>query len=434
LTIERARELAQENAASVKARTLAAEGAARAADAAAAALFPRLAAQGSAAWLVNPPQGLTVQRGQLGTFTIPNVGIISMPSQDLEVLPDTESAYVKIGATFSQPLFAWGKIRAAADLAALEAELAARAAGLERRDVARSIDTAYFGALVSRRSVPILADIAGLGQGIVDDMKAAREQGQVTEVQVLDAEAGLAELRAKRVEAAESEASALESIALLTGIDTTDIELMSDLPNALPSFDEEELKKKALDASDELAGFKTRLEEARRTLDLARGSAALLPDLSLVVSGNLIYGQAARGVLGGLPHNWSWDLTIGVGTNVTLFDAGASAARISEAEKDMAAAIAALDGEEKSVRLGVRRAIEAARTAEADLGARDAKARWAAMALKNAGIAAANDMLTRRELSAAKITDATARLDLLSARYALQLAVTDLERLTGETL
>jgi outer membrane protein len=434
LTVEEARSLAIGNADSLKAKRFLAEGSARAAEEAVSAFFPRINAQGAAAWLVNPPQGLTVPRGELGTIAIPNVGVISLPSQDLEVLPDTKNAYVKITVSFTQPLFAWGKIKAAADLAGLEAELSSRAAALEEGDVVRDVDRAYFGALVSGRSAGILEELVGLASGIADDRRAALSQGQVTEVEVLDAEAGLAQLRAKRAEAVESEATALESLEVLTGMEMENVELTSTLPDALPSFDEEALKQKALDASEELSRLASRLEEAKRKLDLERGASILLPDLSLQVSGDVIYGQGAKGVIGGLGHDWSWDLTIGVGTTVKLFDAGASAARVAAAEKDHSAASAALAGEVKLVRLEVRRAVETARAAASDLFAKDAKARWAALARKNAEIAAANDMLTRGELSAARITDATARLDLLSARYALQRAVSDLERLAGGTL
>jgi uncharacterized sporulation protein YeaH/YhbH (DUF444 family) len=95
----------------------------------------------------------------------------------------------------------------------------------------------------------------------------------------------------------------------------------------------------------------------------------------------------------------------------------------------VASAQAALQAAGKAARLEARRAVEAARKAEASLAAARAKADWAAESLKAAQASAANQLISRSELDGAMIREASARLAVLEARYALEEAVADLDRL-----
>jgi outer membrane protein TolC len=130
-----------------------------------------------------------------------------------------------------------------------------------------------------------------------------------------------------------------------------------------------------------------------------------------------------------MSSNWTWDLSLGLSAKVDLLDGGASAARKKEAAAQVDSARAALQAAGKGARLEVRRAVEAARKAEASLAAARARLDWAAEALKAARASAADQVISRSELYGAEIREATERLAVQGARYAVEESVADLERL-----
>ncbi|HTX71365.1 MAG TPA: TolC family protein, partial [Rectinemataceae bacterium] len=171
-----------------------------------------------------------------------------------------------------------------------------------------------------------------------------------------------------------------------------------------------------------------RLREAGRKIDLETGSAALRPDLAFFASLDAS-GQTPPFSRSDWTETWAWDLSLGISIQADLFDAGASAARIEEARSQRLAAAAALHGEETAARLDARKALQAALEAEATLRSVEARAAWTAELLRNAQSSAENQLSSRQDLNAAAIQDATARLELLSARYTFEEALADIDRL-----
>ena len=119
---------------------------------------------------------------------------------------------------------------------------------------------------------------------------------------------------------------------------------------------------------------------------------------------------------------------------MSVFDGGESASRIGEAEQDVEAAGQALARAQKLARLAVRRSVEAARAAEADLAYKLAAEDYAAEREKNAQAALDSGMASRADLRAAQILLGSARLDRLLAQYTREEALADIARLTGERL
>jgi outer membrane protein TolC len=443
LDIAKAEELARTKADEVAARNAAAAAALGAVDAARANLLPKLSGSVSGAYLANPPAGVTVKAGSLGTLPLwvpatanpssPYAGPfveypVSMPSSDLTVVPDAKNSYFKGNLTFSQPLFAWGKIRAAIDLASLEAEVASVDARGAALDSARQANKAYYSALLAGRSAAILSELKALAEQIVVDRESALDEGLSTREKLLSAKADLADLGARLVEAREGERSSLEALAFLTGLDASSIELGSDFRDALPAIDEESLKDGAAATSTAFGEAKARLSEARSKLGLERGSGTFKPDLSLFASLDAS-GQDIPLSSGSWTDTWAWDLSIGLAAKVDLFDGGGAAARRKEASAQVESADAALRATLGALRLEARRALDAARRAEASLVAARARGEWAAEALRQARASAADQMISRQELYGAEIREASERLTVLGAQYALEETIADLDRL-----
>ena len=448
LEIGHAQELAAKGSDEVRARDAAAEAAMRAVDAARANFFPKLSASVSGMYLVNPPKGVTVDAGSLGNLPLwvpatatpsqPYSGPfiqypISLPSENWAVVKDAKSTYFKGALTFTQPLVTWGKIRAAVDLASLEAKVAAIGSRGASLDAQRSVNRAYFSALLSREGAGILGELRAMAASILEDRKSAMDEGFATMEGVLSSTADLAALDTRIVQAREGEASAMEALGLLTGLDSGAILLVSPFRTSLPPLSEPDLRDQSLASSTDVDLSRARLSQARRKLDLERGSSLFLPDVALFASLD-VAGQDIPYAVSAWTDTWNWDISIGINVKADFFDGGASQARRREASSSLEAARIAAGATEKAARLQARRAVDAARGAEAALREKEARAAWAAESLRVASAKAADQAIPRAELNASAIGEATARLDLLYALYALEQAIADLERLAGRRM
>ncbi|HTX71413.1 MAG TPA: TolC family protein, partial [Rectinemataceae bacterium] len=246
LSIAQAMELARTNADEVRARAAGLEAALQGERVARAALYPSLSASASGAYLANPPEGISVAKGSLGSLTVPDgtggYKTIEMPSQDFVVVKNAEDTYFKGNLTFTQPIVAWGKIRASMDIATMEAELALTGREGAARDAAREANRAYYSAKLALESQAILEGLQTLAASIVADRSASLELGLGTKERLLSAQADRAAIDAQLVGARESATTALQSLSALTGIAAgKSIDLVSDFRDGLPALDEESL-------------------------------------------------------------------------------------------------------------------------------------------------------------------------------------------------
>jgi HAE1 family hydrophobic/amphiphilic exporter-1 len=405
---------------------------------AAARALPHVDLQASGAYLVSPPTGYTVAKGTLGEIPIPGVGLVPMPTQDFSIGAQPYDA-ISVAATLSQPLFTWGKIRAAIDAAALQAESAGTDLVSQRRDTSREVHRAYFSAVLARESEKVLGDLSQAAAGIVADRQAALDQGTGTREPVLEAKYRKAQVDSQLVQAEQGLSTALESLGMLTGLDPEAIELSTGFREAMPALDEPALRARVLESSTEVAASRNRQGQARKKLDIERGGEIFHPDLSLGLS------LAATGaqnylVLNGAPPNsnastsWSWDLIISLGMKMSVFDGMESAARVGQAKQDLEAAGQALVLAQKLARLAVRQDVEAALKADAGLSETLAAEGYAAERLANAQSSFDGGMASRADLRGAQILMGSARLDRLLAQFNREEALADLSRLTGDRL
>lgn len=433
LGLSEAETLARAKADVVRARSAALASAQAGLKAAQAAWLPKVTATGTGAWLANPPEGITIGRGAFGNLP-PAMGSIPLPASDVVVVEDAKASYFKGSLTLSQPILAWGKIKAGVDLAALEVESALVQAEGAGRDAAASARSAYLAAKASLEGEAILGELAALEAGIVADREAALAEGMITRAEVLAAQADLAELQARRVEARQSGLTALYGLCILTGLDPSlPLELSSPWATALPALEEASFLAAASEAAPARQGAWLRLRQAGRKLALEEGSAMLKPDLGLFASLDASGQTPPFSDQAWWDSTWSWDLSLGLSVSLNVFDGGRSWARMAQARADEAAAAAALSGASHEAGLGARRALEAAHRAKAGLARAEAKAAYAAEVLRSARLSAQNELVSRQDLGRAAMQEASSRLDLVQARYGLGLAISTLEGLVPGT-
>ena len=428
LTIDQAYTLTRTASEAIRLRELSLEKSRLAAEETTSKALPRVDLQASASYLVHPPPGYLITRGMLATSPV------IIPSSDITIGAQLHN-YFSVAASLSQPLFAWGKVRNAIDLAGLQVDAAGTDLVAQQRDIDREVHRAYFGALLARDSGAVLHRIRDAAAAIAADRQKSLDQGMINREAVLEAQSNLASVEAKLVESVQTLATALESLGMLTGLDPSGIELATGFRTALPALDEQAVRSRAEASAVEMAAARTRVSQARKKLAIEMGGSMLLPDVSLGVS----FGVTGQEDIPYAAWNWTnstwdWDLMISIGVKTSVFDGLAAMKRIGQAEKDVEAAATGLSQQQKLERLGVRKAIDAAVKADADVMEKQAKADYAEERLRNAKASFDNGLASREDVHGADILAGSAKLDLLLSLYTREEALADIARITGERI
>ena len=183
-----------------------------------------------------------------------------------------------------------------------------------------------------------------------------------------------------------------------------------------------------------MATARTRAEQARRKLSIEQGGAILHPDVNLGISFD-VSGQEDLPYSGAWTfsnNTWNVDVLVTLGVKMSAFDGMESHNRILQAEKDVDMAAVALSQQAKTVRIQLRKAIEAAVKADADARAHQSRVSYLQEKLRNAGVALANGQVSREDQENASLQADSAELDLLLAQYSRENALAEIQRITGE--
>ena len=119
---------------------------------------------------------------------------------------------------------------------------------------------------------------------------------------------------------------------------------------------------------------------------------------------------------------------------MNIFDTGASAAKLEMAQQDLLIAADGLAAIEDGITLRVRTAAYHATASWSELQRTRADLDLAAEREKNAAVAYENELITRQEALLAQIGLLAAELEHSVARYAFEMALTEIEHLAGVTL
>jgi outer membrane protein TolC len=436
LTLEEASELARQGSEVVRLKDLAVQKSRLALDEAGSRVWPHVDLQASASYLPKPPKGALVPANSLSVKLpsppLPPSPPLTFPTTDAYIGGE-QHQYISLTATLSQPLFTWGKISNAVEVARLQVEAAGTDLAAQRLDIDREVHRAYFSTLLAQESQRVLARLRDTAAEVVADRQKSFDDGTTNRQNVMEAQANLASIEARLVEAEQSASTARESLGILTGREPSSIVLASGYGSGLPALDEQSVLAQAMAASTDLAATRNKLTMARRNLDIQKGGMMLLPDVMLGVSLN-VAGQEDLGYSStsfSSANTWDWNLAISLGVKMSAFDGLASYARIGQADMELSMAGTGVTLTEKRVRLAVRRAVDAATRADAGVKEKQAAADLAEERLKNARLSFDNGAASREDLRGADIMAGTAELDLQLALFTREEARADLARLTA---
>jgi outer membrane protein TolC len=321
---------------------------------------------------------------------------------------------VGLGATLSQPLYAGGRISAAARASGAQAEVEAASLERRRQELALAVTEAYFGVQAATQGLSYADDVLAHARETERFLRQRNREGLVLDAEVARASASRAQAEADRAAADQNLASARSGLALLAGEDTRSRELLTPLaaPPPLPAT--------APDAPLErpdLRAARARAEAARDGVTVARGS--LLPEVFAQVSAETMrsdFDQGANWVTGVLGARWQLGLSDVHAVRAARARAGAAAAearwREREAEREVEEARRAVSVADARVRFGE----EAAAASESARALRTARHRQGLVLLTEvldaeAGLAGARALLLRSRLEA-RLARARLRLAL----------------------
>ncbi len=396
--------------------------------------LPQVTGRATASYLANPPDGMAIEAGELGTIPDPAGGLpVGVPDSRIEVVPDAESTFFSISSSLRQALFTWGKISEGIEAAHAERDAVTAELIGERADIARNTREAYYSALLAVRTVETLRSAEELVEQIVADREEAYEAGARTWEEVLQMRSEASAVRRQRVAAEQGERSARRALALLTGIETDTITLESEFresaePDSLPTAVDE-----AVAFSPDLRALQHRTRAAERALTIAERTDRLrYPDFALIldleVSGQRVPFSA------NWTDTWDAELTLTIAADFTIFDGGAQRSRIRQAEGDLRSARLGASDARDGIELQTTRAHESLIAAEAELAEAETSLEYTAEQRRNAEVSYDNDLITREELLLARLQESFARIERDAAAFSLENALTELESLTGVIL
>lgn len=396
--------------------------------------LPQITGQISTSYLVFPPEAVGLRAGELGTIPDPGGFPVRLPESNVELVPEPEPTFFRVSASLSQALVTWGKVQAGVEAAELERDRLRAEATDRDRQLATEVRRAYFALVLARETAVLLREAEQTLDQITRDRQRGFDAGVRTRQQVLEVEAEQAGVRRQRVSAEQGMRSARRGLSFLLGSDIPeDTELVSEPRTTWDPEPEDNLLDEVLRFSPEREELRLRREQASVGLFVAeRTDNPRYPDIGLSVSAEVSGGRVP------FSFNWrdSWDtdLTVTIAGEFSVFDGGAQAARVQQAEGDLAQAASGLADAEEGLRIEVSERIEAVRVAEAELAQAEAEHSLAEERLNNAEVSFENELITREDVLMARIGATIASLELSAASFELEQALTGLDALTGRIL
>ena len=431
-SVDEISQLAGENADAIKLKAIEMAKAGYSLEEARTRALPDVDLKASFTLMSDPPEGITIQKGSMSYAPSPQSQLpVAFPPEDIVLVDDTLPTYFKITATLTQPLFTWNKITNSIEISRLDYDISRLNLDKAQAETRRDVTRIYYSVVLAEQTLDILEESRGILAEIVADREKSFDEGIINLQKVLESKKNLAGIEKTLVQTEEARESGLAGLAFYAGIDTEELKLVSAFTSVLPALDEEALKSAALTHSHDLNILRQKGRQADRYLEIEKASAPLKPDVSLIASLD-VTGQKIPFIGANWTDTWNHNLTLTLGTQVKLFDSGEAKAKINAARATAEMAALGLSQAEKGLELSVRKTIQDVKTNYYTVLEKEANESNAAETYKNARVSFESELVTREEERGAAVLLASAKMELLLARYNYQGALIDLEYLCGK--
>lgn len=343
------------------------------------------------------------------------------------VFEPSEQELKSLGVEFSQPVYTFGKIGAAVDLARQVADVAEARIAVARLDVALDAAEAYFEVEAARRALETVAEQETARREFLAVIQARYDIGEATRLELLQSQATLAELRPALVS---SEGLLEQSRARLRAVlglpDGEPLEVRppdetTELPAAPPG---RALLVQALEQRPELRDLELQAEALLSQEEVTRADGR--PQVELTG----LYGREAR-LVDDLPDPLFDNWFVALGVRWEFFDGGRRRGEIAQLESQRRQ----LDWERRDLVLQVRFEIEESvteyETARARLLAADVAARAAREAARVAQESYQEGVALQADWLDAQQRETEAEIRLVDARFTARIQAARLLRALG---
>jgi outer membrane protein TolC len=401
-------------------------------DEAKARRLPTVELQASATLMSNPQEGIIIRKGELGYQpSFQSEAPVPFPDQDYILMEDYEHTYFKVETTVDQPIFTWGKLKRGVELARGDVRSAAVRRNITEGEVKKQVRQAYFGILFTRQALAKVREALDILSRMTKDRENEYREGVINLQTLLEAEKNRAGAETRLAEIEQAATKAEQGFFLLTGIRPEGLEFSTPLSEGieLPA-DSETLSERTVAASPEVRKLSVAAEQAELYRELERKTGQLRPDFFLRL-GMDITGQRVPVVGANWTDTWDVNFLVTLGTKLTVWDSGQSAAKRKQAAVKAYLAREGLRQTIDSTKLAIDAAADSVVLAYRQVQEGEAGLLLAKEQFKNARVSYENDLLTRGELLGAETAMVQAEVELLSAELSYQHAKAELDYLTG---
>jgi outer membrane protein len=411
-----------------------------------AARLPRVTFQGSSSYLFNPPEGITVPEGALGSTDVPgNAFPVPVPDSPITLVPDAENTYFQLKASLSQPIWTWGKLDAAEQIAEIQLEQARLRDESTRGEIIRDLRSAWATYKMLSASLPLADRMEGIYRDILSDREFQFDQGLINFQSVLEARYRLATMSRSAAEIRESLNTVGRSIAISAGLDpanlvpsfeATELETLLSAPEPgyssgllIDQDEESAMLTEAFEQNRDLRDLKLSAQVARLNEEIALASRNFRPDIGLSMEIE-VAGQRIP-----LSYNWreSWDTsaTLSIGLSFDALDWGVAENELAAAAGQASQAANGLELLQNGQEITLRNLVQRHNLAIGSAYESSLNQRYLAEQYKNAQVSFDNDLLTREELLGSEILLLGARLETLARLMEYETVLAELDFLLG---
>ena len=330
------------------------------------------------------------------------------------------------GVELSQPIFTFGKLRAAIELARLAGGVVDAQIDAARLETALAAAEAYYGLLAAEQRVAVVEAQQRARRSALDVVEARYEIGEATRLEQLRSRSALAELapelasRRGDVDVAAARLRGVLGLPAGTRLATAASEADLDEP-----LDLDPLLDLAFDTRPELTDLRTQRETLEKRQQITRSEG--LPQIDF----NGRYGRQVR-LPENLPDPLYADWSVAVGLRWELFDGGRRKGQIAQLESQSQQLAWQLRDLESQIVLDIETALSSYRAALARLAAAQAAAATAREASRVAAETYQEGVTLQADLLDAQQEEVRAEIERIDAVFQARAEAARLSRAIGQ--
>lgn len=335
------------------------------------------------------------------------------------------------GLTLYQPLYAAGKVGAAIKIAKYGfayTDAAIEAAG---HDIATRADKAYLDAVSAREAAIVFREAERLADSNLAVVQKLYDQGQVSEYDLLRAQVQAANTRPDRIAADNTARLARDQLRNLLALPPeTELVLDSAIGEVVaPEVDEDALVAEALAGRPELHQSDQMVNINKKLIDIAEGGYKPTLGLSSQVAWTSLTDKFSKTTTASDAWNRSW--VVGVSLSWPIFSGFETVGKIRQAKVDYTQSELSRNQLARQVRLEVQDAVGKLKEAGQRVDALGETVAQAERGVDIARVRYRNGVGTQLELLDAQVALTASRVNRISARHDLVVAIANLRRAVG---